>query len=117
MALATATTWFFNFVLGITWPSLQVAFTPTGAFCWYAVWNIVGWFAILFFVPETKGLSLEELDQVFGVSTRKHAAWGLKSLFYFVRRYILFQKSAHLEPLYTKDEPMDDDAEKAKWSH
>jgi len=68
MSLATATTWFFNFVLSITYPSLQTAFTPTGAFSWYASWNIVGFFAVLLFLPETKGLSLEELDQVFGMS-------------------------------------------------
>jgi len=68
MSLATATTWFFNFVLSITYPSLQTAFTPTGAFCWYAAWNIVGFIAVLLFLPETKGLSLEELDQVFGES-------------------------------------------------
>lgn len=65
MSLATATTWFFNFVLSITYPSLQTAFTPTGAFGWYAGWNIVGFVAVLLFLPETKGLSLEELDQVF----------------------------------------------------
>ena len=39
------------------------AFKPQGAFGWYAAWNIVGFFAILLFVPETKALTLEELDQ------------------------------------------------------
>src|ERR1700731_2304693 len=60
MSFATATTWFFNFVLAITWPSLLQAFTPTGAFCWYASWNIIGFFGVLFFVPETKSKTLEE---------------------------------------------------------
>ena len=32
MSLATATTWFFNGLLSITWPSLLVAFKPQGAF-------------------------------------------------------------------------------------
>jgi hypothetical protein len=52
---------------------------------------------VLFFVPETKGKTLEELNQVFGVRTRDHAAYGLKQLFYFFRRDI--------EPvrLYEKD--------------
>lgn len=58
MSLATATTWFFNFVLSITWPSLLEAFTPTGAFSWYAGWNIVGWVLVLLFLPETKGRRL-----------------------------------------------------------
>lgn len=51
MSLATATTWFFNFVLSITWPSLQVAFKPQGAFGWYAAWNLVGWVLVLLFMP------------------------------------------------------------------
>lgn len=50
MSLATATCWFFNFVLSITWPSLLKAFGQTGAFCWYAGWNVVGFFLVLFFL-------------------------------------------------------------------
>ncbi|KFY97469.1 hypothetical protein V500_02047 [Pseudogymnoascus sp. VKM F-4518 (FW-2643)] len=85
MSLATATTWFFNFVLSITWPSLLEAFGPTGAFCWYAAWNVVGFFGVLFLVPETKGKTLEELDVVFGVSSRSFALYGLKQLGYFLK--------------------------------
>ena|SRR6266850_2762349 len=51
------------FVVAITFPHLLGAFRPQGAFGWYAGWNIVGFFAILLFVPETKALSLEDLDQ------------------------------------------------------
>jgi sugar porter (SP) family MFS transporter len=91
MSLATATTWFFNFVLSVTWPSLLKAFKEQGAFSFYAVWNIIGFFGVLFFVPETKGKTLEELDQVFGVRTRDHAAYGGRQFFYFFRRYLLRQ--------------------------
>ena len=42
MPLATATTWFFNGALSITWPSLLRAFKPQGAFSYCAVWNIIG---------------------------------------------------------------------------
>ena len=52
MSFATATTWFFNFILSITFPALRTAFTITGAFGWYAAWNVVGWFLVLMFVPE-----------------------------------------------------------------
>lgn len=52
-----------NFVVAITFPRLLGAFRPQGAFGWYAAWNVIGFFAILLFVPETKALSLEELDQ------------------------------------------------------
>lgn len=107
MSLATSTTWFFNFVLSITWPSLQAAFTTQGAFSWYAGWNIVGFFLVLLFMPETKGKTLEELDQVFSVPTHIHAAYGLRQIPYFFRRYLLRQ---HAEPerLYENEDTAED---------
>ncbi|KAI6142979.1 hypothetical protein BKA82DRAFT_4187299 [Pisolithus tinctorius] len=91
MSFATATTWFWNFVLSITWPSLVLAFKPQGAFGWYAAWCMVLWFLILLFVRETKGKTLEELDQVFSVPARVHAAYGLRQIPYGIKKFILFQ--------------------------
>lgn len=51
MSLATATTWFFNFILSVTWPSLLQAFSPQGAFGWYAGWNIIGFFLVSVALP------------------------------------------------------------------
>jgi len=114
MSWATATTWCFNFILSFTWPHLVAAFKPQGAFGWYAAWCIIGWFLVLLFVPETKceffeqpirgfnadmsslALTLEELDQVFSVSTRKHASYQLKNALWHFRVWFLRQK---LEPL------------------
>ncbi|KAJ5137115.1 hypothetical protein N7448_005669 [Penicillium atrosanguineum] len=103
MALATATTWFFNFVLGVTWPSLRNAFTAQGGFAWYAGWNIIGWWLVLLFMPETKNKTLEELDQVFSVPTRFHARYGLRQIPYFLKRYIL-RRNVSPEILYEKEE-------------
>lgn len=89
MSLATATTWCFNFILAVTWPSLQKAFTPTGAFGWYAGWNIIGFFLVLFFLPETKGKTLEELDSVFNVRLSKIVRYGWAQFFWFFRHYLL----------------------------
>ncbi|KAK1772553.1 putative mfs sugar transporter protein [Phialemonium atrogriseum] len=94
MSLATATTWFFNFVLSVTWPSLLGAFKPQGAFGFYAAWNIVGFFAVLFFVPETKEKTLEELDSVFDVSISSQIKFGAAQFVYFFRRYIFRQDVA-----------------------
>ncbi|PQE25593.1 MFS sugar transporter protein [Rutstroemia sp. NJR-2017a BBW] len=91
MSLATATTWFFNFILSISWPSMLKAFKPQGAFSWYAGWNVIGFIAVLLFVPETKGKTLEELDQVFSIPTRQHAVWGARQVPYVFRKYILRQ--------------------------
>ncbi len=101
MSYATAVLWFFNFVVAITFPRLLNAFTATGAFGWYAGWNAIGFVLILLFLPETKALSLEELDQVFSVPTRIHAAYQLKALPYNIRKYIFRQKGLKpLPPLY-----------------
>ncbi|KAL5523633.1 hypothetical protein ACEPAG_7806 [Sanghuangporus baumii] len=100
MSFATATTWFFNFVVSITFPRLVGAFTPQGAFGWYAAWNAIGFVLILLFVPETKALSLEELDQVFSVPTRTHATYQLIALPRNIKKYIFRMKVEDVPPLY-----------------
>ena len=100
MSYATAVLWFFNFVVAITFPRLLNAFTPTGAFGWYAGWNLFGFFLILLFLPETKALSLEELDQVFSVPTHIHAAYQIKALPHNIKKYIFRMKVKPLPPLY-----------------
>ena len=93
---------------GITWPSLLAAFKPQGAFGWYASWNIIGWVLVLLFLPETKGKTLEELDQVFSVPTHVHAAYGLRQIPYFIQRYI-FRRNVEPEILYQREEEMADE--------
>ncbi|KAG2137863.1 uncharacterized protein EDB93DRAFT_1253516 [Suillus bovinus] len=66
MSFATATTWFWNFILSITWPSLILAFKP-------------------------QGKTLEELDQVFAVPLGAHAAYGLRQIPYGFKKFVLFQ--------------------------
>ncbi|KAL7807062.1 sugar transporter domain-containing protein [Trichoderma aethiopicum] len=104
MSWATATTWCFNFILSFTWPSISRAFTVQGAFGWYAAWCAVLWFLILLFVPETKALTLEELDQVFGVSTRKHMSYQIKNAAWHFRVWVLRQKLEPLPPFYRRAE-------------
>ncbi|GAA5892052.1 hypothetical protein JCM6882_005680 [Rhodosporidiobolus microsporus] len=105
MSYATALLWGFNFIIALTFPRLLDAFTPTGAFGWYAGWNVVGTLLVLFFVPETKGLSLEELDAVFSVPTGRHAAWQSKGVVHAFRRYILRQDIPDRAPLYAWADP------------
>ncbi|KAH9934461.1 uncharacterized protein BXZ73DRAFT_45706 [Epithele typhae] len=100
MSQATALLWFFNFVIALTVPALLGAWTPQGTFGWFAGWNIFGFFAALLFVPETKALSLEELDQVFSVPTHTHAAYQVRALGHNLRRHVLRQKVGDMPPLY-----------------
>lgn len=117
MSLATSLTWFLyvrcllplarnsrtptsNFVIALTVPALLGAWTPQGVFAWFAAWNLFGFFATLLFVPETKALTLEELDQVFSVPTRTHAAYQLKAAGHNFRKHVLRQKLGEMSPLY-----------------
>lgn len=100
MSSATAVTWGFNFIISFTWPRLVVAYTPTGAFCWYAGWNLFGWVFAYFFLPETKNLTLEELDNVFGVRNRDHGKYYLDKLPWYMRKHVLRQDVEHFPPLY-----------------
>ncbi|KAH8107850.1 MFS sugar transporter [Cristinia sonorae] len=100
MSFSTSILWFFNFVVAITFPRLLGAFKPQGAFGWYAAWNVVGFILILLFVPETKALSLEELDQVFSVPTHTHAAYQLKALPRNIKKYFFRMKVEDVPPLY-----------------
>lgn len=100
MGWATATCWFFNFILAFSWPRMQNAFTTQGAFGWYAAWNMVGFFLVLWFLPETKGLTLEELDEVFSVSLREHAKWQTRSFWNKFQRYVLRRNIKPIAPLY-----------------
>ena len=54
------------------------------------------------FMPETKGKTLEELDQVFSVPTKFHAKYGLRQIPYFFKRYVL-RKPVQPEILYEQD--------------
>jgi hypothetical protein len=105
MSLATATTWFFNAVISLTWPSLVQAWTSQGAFAWYATWNIVGWILVLLFVPETKEKTLEELDAVFNVPLRSTMAYGIRQFFYFGSHYVLRRDMPAPTPPYDEPHP------------
>jgi len=100
MSYATAVTWFFNFVLAITFPLMLTAFKPQGAFGWYAGWCVIGWVAVYFILPETKALTLEELDYVFSVPTTKHVSYQWKNFFYCFNKYVLRRRVQPLPPLY-----------------
>lgn len=102
MSWATATTWCFNFIISFTWPSLQRVFTTPGAFSWYAAWCLILWVLILLFVPETKALTLEELDHVFSISTRRHMSYQAKNAIWHFKTWILRRKLEPLPPLYVR---------------
>lgn len=57
-----------NFIIAFVVPPMLEHIT-WGTYIFFAVWSALGGFFIYFIVPETKGKTLEEMDQVFGSHT------------------------------------------------
>lgn len=95
----------FAAVLSITLPRMLEIMKPWGVFFFYAGLNAAAFFLILFFVPETKQLTLEELDQVFAIPHKTFIEYQTgKAVPYFFKRYVMRHKDAHLEPLVELDD-------------
>ncbi|BGP18281.1 hypothetical protein JCM10213v2_006341 [Rhodosporidiobolus nylandii] len=92
MSWATALTWFWNFINALVFPLQIRSWGSLGAFFWFGGWNILLWVLVLLFCPETKQFTLEELDEVFSMSTSRQIKYGLESPAYWTKRYLLRQK-------------------------
>lgn len=62
MSIATLSNWAFNFVVALTFLPLLDALGPPTTFWLYAVLGVCGWFFCRFYMPETKGRTLEEIE-------------------------------------------------------
>ncbi|KAJ3568679.1 hypothetical protein NPX13_g6337 [Xylaria arbuscula] len=65
VALSTATIWLSNFIVAIITPPLLES-AGFGAYIFFAVFCFLAVLWAIFLLPETKGKSLEEMDEVFG---------------------------------------------------
>lgn len=65
LALASATQWLFNFAQAQASPYMIDALDYK-IFFFFGCINVVAFSAFVFFLPETKGKSLEEMDVIFG---------------------------------------------------
>lgn len=70
VAIAAATQWLFNFVVARATPNMMttVGFNGYGTFLIYGSFCFGMFFFVWFLVPETKGLSLEKMDDLFGIT-------------------------------------------------
>ncbi|MGD2279022.1 MAG: sugar porter family MFS transporter [Candidatus Omnitrophota bacterium] len=62
MSIATFSNWAFNFIVAVSFLTIVQALGASTAFWIYAVLGIAGWFFCYFCVPETKGHTLEEIE-------------------------------------------------------
>ncbi|KAI1497017.1 general substrate transporter [Biscogniauxia marginata] len=70
VALGAATQWLFNFVVAKAVPTM-LATCGEGGYGTYLIFGSFGvimWFFVYFFIPETKGVSLEHMDELFGLT-------------------------------------------------
>ncbi|KAI0456017.1 sugar transporter-domain-containing protein [Xylaria acuta] len=106
MAFAVATNLFWAAVLGITFPKILSSLGVVGAFGLYAGFNVLGFILIFLWVPETKQRTLEELDYIFAVPSTLFIKYQFtKTVPWWFKRWVLFQRNATLEPLYRFDSP------------
>jgi len=77
-----------------------------GTFAFYSGLNIIAFIMIFLWVPETKQRTLEELDYIFAVPTRKHMNYQVTvALPWWINRYIFMRRGPDLPPLYHFDRP------------
>ncbi|OAK98323.1 MFS general substrate transporter [Phaeosphaeriaceae sp. SRC1lsM3a] len=80
--MTTSTGWLFlsSFIVTYNFTGMQNAMTRTGlSLGFYGGIAVVGWFYQIFFMPETKDLTLEEIDQLFQKPTRQVVKENAKS--------------------------------------
>ncbi|KAJ3019999.1 Plasma membrane low glucose sensor [Thoreauomyces humboldtii] len=83
VSLSTASNWFWNFILAFCTPYVvdhdKGNLGPKISFIW-AFFVFVGGVFVYFFVPETKGLALEDVDELFdsGIPARHSAGYIVK---------------------------------------
>ncbi|KAF2644926.1 plastidic glucose transporter 4 [Massarina eburnea CBS 473.64] len=80
--MTTSTGWLFlsSFIVTYNFTGMQNVFTKTGlALGFYGGIAVLGWFYQIFFMPETKDLTLEEIDQLFQMPTSQLVRKNAKS--------------------------------------
>lgn len=58
--------WFFQFAVVRVTPNMFVTLDVYGAFVFWALVCAVGWFLLAVMAPETKGIPMEKMDELFG---------------------------------------------------
>lgn len=66
---ASMSQWLWNFAVSMATPHMVDKLPHGGIFFFFACINIISFVLALFFLPETKGISLESMDIIFGLTT------------------------------------------------
>jgi len=105
MSFAVATANFWAAILSLTFPRILTALGSQGAFALYALLNILALVLIFLFLPETRLKTLDELDEVFSISTRRFVQYQMTEyLPWLMKRYVLRYEEAELRALTAEEE-------------
>jgi len=74
MGIATLTIWLFNILCALTFFQLLQTFGEAATFLGYAVLSLAGWWFVWRYMPETKGLTLEQIEW-YWLERRPIAQW------------------------------------------
>jgi len=89
-----------NALMSIVFFRMHQVFTTAGSFGFYAGTNVLMFLLVLAFVPETKQLSLEQLDAVFAHKNRDFMKWVfVEQIPYLWNRYARGRKNLVLRVL------------------
>ncbi|KIO09378.1 hypothetical protein M404DRAFT_996197 [Pisolithus tinctorius Marx 270] len=66
ISITTSCTWMSNFIIGLVSPRMLAQIGHGGTYFFFAAFAILAFLSALFFYPETKGKTLEEMDAAFG---------------------------------------------------
>lgn len=69
VAFASFTQWIFNFLVVLLFPHFLASFGGAITFLFLALMSFLQWMFTYFYVPETKGKSLEEIEQIWNKQT------------------------------------------------
>ena len=73
VSIGASANWLNNFAVGMSTPSFVTA-APYGVYIFLGLMCVLGALYVLFFVPETKGRTLDEMDELFGDKTGRNKA-------------------------------------------
>lgn len=78
----------FSFIVTYNFSAMQTAMTPSGLMLgFYGGIAVLGWFYQLFFMPETKDKTLEEIDLIFEKPTSEIVATNVKNMSEFLGNF------------------------------
>ncbi|XP_043211991.1 proton myo-inositol cotransporter-like [Amphibalanus amphitrite] len=72
-SITTSVNWFFNLIVSLTFLTLIAAITRQGTFYMFCGCTVVGLVVFYVTVPETRGVRLEEIQQLFAMPWGLHA--------------------------------------------